>query len=154
LTIRWAPLAVGGGVAVALGVFGWLHEPGVVAGSSGLPAVKLWLAGGAALLAVVQLLSALGRRRLPWAAPVHRWSGRVAFLLTVPVAVHCLYALGFAAYNPRVLAHSLLGCFFYGAFTAKMLFVSRTDLAWWVLPAAGGSVFTALLALWLTAVPP
>jgi hypothetical protein len=81
---------------------------------------------------------------------VHRWSGRGAFLLTIPVAVHCLYALGFATYDTRVLAHSLLGCFFYGAFTAKMLLLPKKKLAWWMLPVAGGAVFTALVALWLT----
>ena len=52
---------------------------------------------------------------------VHRWSGRIAILLTVPVIIHCVYALGFQTYSARVLAHSVLGCFFYGAFVAKML---------------------------------
>jgi len=28
-----------------------------------------------------------------WIGRLHRWSGRTAFLLTIPVAVHCLYAL-------------------------------------------------------------
>ena len=81
----------------------------------------------------------------------HRWSGRAAVLLTVPVAVHCLYALGFDGYSPRVLLHSLFGCFFYGAFVAKMLVLSRDDTPGWALPVLGGAVFTALTALWLTA---
>ena len=35
-------------------------------------------------------------------ATVHRWSGRIAILLTVPVIIHCIYALGFHAYSfPR-----------------------------------------------------
>lgn len=154
------PLLVGGAVAIALGVYGRLHPPsGIavnVAGFSSPQTVKVWLASGAALLALVQLLTALsmwgrlGSVKPAWAAPVHRWSGRAAFLLTIPVAVHCLYALGFASYDVRVLAHSLLGCFFYGAFTAKMLLLPRRDLRWWVLPVAGGAVFTALVALFLT----
>jgi hypothetical protein len=154
------PLLAGGIVAVALGVYGRLHDPtGVavnVAGLSSPLSVKVWLASGAALLALVQLLTALsmwgrlGRVRPAWAATGHRWSGRAAFLLTIPVAVHCLYALGFATYDARVLAHSLLGCFFYGAFTAKMLILPKKGLPWWVLPLAGGAVFTALVALWLT----
>ena len=37
-----------------------------------------------------------------WVGPVHRWSGRVAVAVTVPVAVHCLYALGFEDYDTRV----------------------------------------------------
>jgi hypothetical protein len=154
------PLLVGGLVAVALGVYGSLHEPtGVavnVAGFSSAQTVKVWLATGAALLALVQLLSALsmwgrlGSFKPAWASTVHRWSGRVAFLLTIPVAVHCLYALGFSTYDTRVLAHSLLGCFFYGAFTAKILLLPKKKLPWWVLPVVGGLVFTALIGLWLT----
>ena len=71
-------------------------------------------------------------------------------LVTVPVAVHCLYALGFQTGEPRVLVHSLFGCFFYGAFAAKML-VLRADTPEWTLPVLGGAVFTALASLWLTA---
>jgi Family of unknown function (DUF6529) len=70
-------------------------------------------------------------------------------LLSVPVAVHCLYALGWQHDSLRVLVHSLVGCFFYGAFTAKML-VLRADTPRWVLPVLGGAVFTALTAVWLT----
>ena len=156
------PLLVGSAVAVALGVYGRLHNPtGVavsVAGFSNAQAVKAWLATGAALFGVLQLLSALlmyGKlgsviSAPPWIGVAHRWSGRVAFLLTIPVAVHCLYALGFQSYDTRVLAHSLLGCAFFGAFTMKMLVLSRRGPTGWVLPLAGGLVFTALTALWLT----
>jgi hypothetical protein len=154
------PLAVGAVVAVTLGVYGKLHTPtGIavnVAGFSSPQTVKVWLASAAALFAVVQLLSALamwgklGAFSPPWAATAHRWSGRTAFLLTVPVAVHCLYALGFGSYDTRTLAHSLLGCFFFGAFTAKMLILPKKGLPGWTLPVVGGLVFTALIALWLT----
>ena len=58
----------------------------------------------------------------------HVWSGRLAVLTSVPVAVHCLYALGFQATDTRVLFHSLFGCFFYGAFAAKMLLLTRRGL--------------------------
>jgi hypothetical protein len=92
----------------------------------------------------------LGARAPWWIGGLHRWSGRVAVLLTVPVAVHCLYALGLRADEPRVLVHSLLGCFFYGAFAAKML-VLRARTPDWTLPVLGGAVFTGLTALWLTA---
>ena len=61
-----------------------------------------------------------------------------------------LYALGFADYEPRVLAHSVLGCFFYGAFATKMIVVSARQAPWWALPVAGGLVFSALTGLWLT----
>ena len=151
---------VGSLFAVGLGVYGRLHEPtffalNLAGFSSGL-AVKAWLATVAFVLAVVQLVSALvmyGRipvRAPSWIGALHRWSGRVAVLVTVPVAVHCLFALGFQGGEPRVLVHSLFGCFFYGAFAAKML-VLRARTPGWTLPVLGGAVFTGLTALWLTA---
>ncbi len=156
----YVPLLLGAVVAVTLGVYGNVHTPtGVsvnVAGFSGPMEVKVWLASGAALLAVVQLVTALamwgrfGPGMPSWLGPLHRWSGRVAFLLTVPVAVHCLYALGFATYDTRTLVHSLLGCVFFGAFTVKMLSLPKRGLPGWTLPLLGGVVFAALIGLWLT----
>jgi hypothetical protein len=153
-------LLVGAAVSIALGVYGRLHTPtGVavnVAGFSGPLEVKVWLATLAGTLALVQLVSALvmyGRlpvRAPKWISPLHRWSGRVAFIAAVPVALHCLYALGFQSYDTRVLVHSLAGCLFFGAFTVKMLSLSRSGLPGWVLPTFGGVVFTALSGLWLT----
>jgi hypothetical protein len=156
------PVAVGLAVAVGLGVYGGLHEPtGAsvnVAGFSGPLAAKAWLTTGAALLGLVQLGSALvmwgkvpGVAAPSWIGALHRWSGRAAVLLAVPVAVHCLYAAGFQYGQPRVLAHSLLGCFFFGAFFAKMLLLTRSGLPSWALPVIGGTVFTALCGLWLSA---
>jgi len=155
------PLAAGLAAAAALGVYGRLHDPtGVavnVAGFSSTRSVKSWLATVALLLVVVQLVTALAMfGRLPalagrnWLGPVHRWSGRAAVAVTVPVVAHCLYALGFQYDQPRVLLHSLLGCLFYGAFTAKMLGLSRDDSPGWLLPVVGGVVFAALTGLWLT----
>lgn len=155
------PLLIGAAVMVSLGVYGRTHTPtGIavsIAGFSGPLTVKVWLTTGAALLATVQLLSALAMwGRLPgvvagaWTDALHRWSGRAAFLLVVPVAVHCLYALGFQDYDTRTLVHSTLGCVFFGAFTMKMLTLPKRGLAGWVLPTIGGVVFATLIALWLT----
>jgi len=155
------PLSVGAAVAVVLGLYGRLHDPtGVavnVAGFSSTQSVKAWLATLAVVLALVQLISAMalfghfrplaGKR---WIGPLHRWSGRAAVLVTLPVVAHCLYALGFRYDEPRVLIHSLLGCFFYGAFAAKMLTLSRNDLPRWLLPVVGGAVFAGVVGLWLT----
>jgi hypothetical protein len=151
---------VGSLISVGLGVYGRTHEPTFyalnVAGFSSGIAAKAWLATAAFVLAVVQLVSALvmyGRipvRAPSWIGALHRWSGRAAVLITVPVAVHCLYALGFQAGEPRVLVHSILGCFFYGAFAAKML-VLRARVPSWTLPVLGGAVFAALTGLWLSA---
>jgi hypothetical protein len=153
--------AIGAAVSVALGVYGRLHDPtgvGVsLAGFSSALAAKSWLASGAVLLAIVQLVTALAM----WGkikplgsgagvASAHRWSGRLAFLLAVPIAVHCLYALGFQTYDARTLVHSLVGCLFFGAFAVKMLLLPRKGVPGWVLPTVGGAVFTALVVIWLT----
>lgn len=152
-----APLLLGCGVAVALGVYGSLHEPtGFSINLSGFSSgtyAKSWLVTLAALLAVSQLVSArmlYTGATMSWLPGLHRWSGRVAVLLTVPVLVHCLYALGFAGYSPRVLIHSVAGCIFYGAFVTKMLSLSRRGMPGWLLPVTGGLTFTALIVLWLT----
>jgi hypothetical protein len=147
------PIAIG----AAVSFYGSLHHAtGIavgIAGFSSLLWVKVWTATAAAILAVVQLVTAR-MMWLPssgaWVAPVHRWSGRLAFLFTLPVMVHCLYSIGFSTFDLRSLAHSVLGCFFFGAFTAKMLILPKKNLPGWVLPVVGGLVFTALIALWAT----
>ena len=155
------PLAVGAAIAVALGTYGRVHEPtgvGVLlAGFSGAQAAKAWMASGVVLLALVQIGSALimygkvpGISAPSWIAALHRWSGRSAFLLSVPVALHCLYALGFQTYDTRVMLHSLVGCFFFGVFTTKMLLLPQRGLPGWALPLAGGLVFSALVGVWVT----
>ena len=152
--------AVGTAAAIGLGVYGKLHDPtgqaiNLAGFSSGI-AAKAALATVAMVLAVVQTVTAMGMfGRIPltggWVAPVHRWSGRVAVAVTVPVAVHCLYALGFQTFDARVLSHSLFGCFFYGAFVCKMLILTREDSPKWALPLLGGLVLSGLTALWMTA---
>ena len=152
---------VGALVAVGLGAFGKLHEPqyfsiNIAGFSSGL-AAKAWLSTLAMLLALFQLASAFAMYRLipggkapSWIGTAHVWSGRLAVLASVPVAVHCLYAVGFESYDNRVLFHSLFGCFFYGAFVTKMLLLTRKGLRGWVIPVAGGLVFFGLVYVWLT----
>jgi hypothetical protein len=152
--------AVGTAAAVGLGVYGKLHDPtgqaiSIAGFSSGL-AAKAALATVAMVLAVVQTVTAMGMfGRIPltgsWVAPVHRWSGRLAVAVTVPVAVHCLYALGFQTFDARVATHSIFGTLFYGAFVCKMLILTRNDSPKWVLPLLGGLVLSALTALWMTA---
>jgi hypothetical protein len=155
------PLAIGAAVVVVLGVYGNVHEPARIAvnlaGFSGPLEAKVWLASGAFVLALVQLTSALvmygkvpGIKSPSWIGGLHRWSGRLAFLLTIPVAIHCLYAVGFQTYDTRVMIHSILGCFFFGAFTVKMLILPKRGVPGWVLPLFGGLVFTGLVVLWLT----
>jgi hypothetical protein len=155
------PSLIGGLVALTLGLYGRLHHAtGIavnIAGFSSPGYVKSWLATGAVLFAVVQVGSALvmygkipGLTAPSWISGLHRWSGRIAFLLTVPVAVHCLYALGFANYSTRVLIHSVLGCLFFGAFTVKMLILPKRGVPGWILPVVGAVVFAALVVIWFT----
>ena len=155
------PCLIGALVALALGIYGRVHSPtGIainIAGFSSPGTVKSWLATGATAFAIVQVVSALvmygkiPRVTAPdWIGGLHRWSGRIAFLLAVPVAIHCLYALGFQQYSTRVLLHSVFGCLFFGAFTVKMLILPKRDLPGWVLPVAGAVVFTLLVVIWLT----
>ena len=118
--------------------------------------LKSWLALAAAVLGVTQLFTAAWIfRKLPWARPrgvnvVHRWSGRIAFLLIIPVAYHCVFKLGFQTYDTRVAAHSFLGVAFYGAFTAKVLIVRMHRFPGWTLPLAGALLFVVLIGAWWT----
>ena len=154
-------VVLGAIVAVGLGVFGKIHEPQFfsisVSGFSSGTAVKSWLATLAVTLALFQLASAFAMYRLipggkapSWIGTAHVWSGRLAVLASVPVAVHCLYALGFQSSDNRVLFHSLFGCFFYGVFVTKMVLLTRKGLRAWVIPVAGGLVFFGLVYVWLT----
>ncbi len=155
------PSVIGALVALTLGIYGRLHSPtGIavnIAGFSSPGYVKSWLATVATVCAIVQVASALvmygkvPRVTAPtWIGGLHRWSGRIAFLAAVPVAIHCLYALGFQNYSTRVLLHSIFGCLFFGAFTVKMLILPKKGLPGWVLPFWGAVVFTALVLIWLT----
>jgi len=155
------PALVGCLVALTLGIYGRLHSPTGVAvdviGFSSPGTVKAWLATVAVLFAVVQVVSSLvmyGKiswiTAPPWIGTLHRWSGRIAFIVTVPVAVHCLYALGFETFNLRVIVHSICGCLFFGTFTVKMLALTRKGLPNWVLPVLGGLAFALLTVIWFT----
>ena len=86
----------------------------------------------------------------PYVNRVHRWSGRIAILCTLPVAFHCIFILGFQTYNARVFAHSLLGTFIYGVLAVKLFFVHDSDHPRWTLPLVGGTLFTVLVLLGAT----
>ncbi len=107
-------------------------------------------------LAVLQPLSAasifnkLPWRRPGWIAGFHRWNGRIVFILTVPVAYHCIFRIGFQDTSGRVLAHATLGCALYGAFVAKVLIVRGRRFPTWTLVTAGSLLFALLLATWYT----
>jgi Family of unknown function (DUF6529) len=150
----------GAAVALTLGIYANAHTPSsdltFTLGFANTITMKVWLATIALGFAVVQLASALWMYgRLPlgaapsWLGTAHRISGRLAFLLSLPVAYTCLYQLGFEHYSARVLLHSVLGCLFYGAFAAKVLVVRSRGLPGSVLPLVGGLVFVLLVYVWL-----
>jgi len=161
---QWGLAAVGGlGIAVAAALAGYAHaSPGdgatiTTLGLSALLPMKAWLTSAATALVIVQVLTAcsmwgrLGRLQPAWAAPLHRWSGTLAFVITMPVVFHCVWSLGFATDSARTLIHSIAGCLFYGVFAAKMLSLRLRGLPGWTLPVLGGLLAALLVVLWFTA---
>jgi hypothetical protein len=120
---------------------------------------KAWFATAAVILAIVQVstgarifgkLERIVRIPRPYVNRVHRWSGRLALLCTLPVAFHCIFILGFQTVTPRVLIHSILGSFVYGVVAVKIFFVRDRDHPRWTLPLVGGTLFAVLVGLWAT----
>jgi hypothetical protein len=156
-------LLLGAAVAIALGVYAHVHSPAgrplLTLGFSGMLQMKTWLSTAAAALICVQLATALAMwGRLPgvrgsagWWGPVHRYSGSVAFILTLPPAFHCLWALGFGTGSTRVIAHGVAGCAFYGAYAAKMLGLRMRGLPARTVPVVGALVLTSFAVVWASA---
>jgi Family of unknown function (DUF6529) len=153
-------LLCGAVVAVLLGVND-RHHPGgagpIKLGFGSVIQMKTVLAFGIGVLLLVQLALALwmygklGRSSAPgWVGPVHRTTGYVAVLVSLPVAYDCLLAFGIQTYEARVLAHALLGCAVYGAFVIKVFAVRSRTSPGWFLPVAGGVFFALFMAAVLT----
>jgi hypothetical protein len=151
-------LLAGAAVAVLLGVYGKTHdptyEPGWTFGFGSMIQMKVWLALAVGVLAVGQSIGAAWMySRIPspaWLPLGHRLNGALTILVSLPVAFHCLWSLGFQSYDGRVLAHSLAGCAVYGAFVTKVYGVHSRKLPGWFLPAAGGLLFTLFVTVVLT----
>jgi hypothetical protein len=120
---------------------------------------KAWLATIAVVLAIVQISTGAriyGRLAgvLPFgpdaAARVHRWSGRLAVLVTLPIVFHCITILGFQTVDARVAVHSVVGSFLYGVLAAKLLVLRSRAFPGWTLPVAGGTLFAVLAVMWIT----
>ncbi len=155
---------IGAAVAVGLGAYGAIHDPSQKSTFSlifsGSLEMKVWLTTIAVLLAVVQLVTALrmyGRIPFPaeppeWFGQLHRLSGTLAFVVTVPVAYSCLWTFGFNGGHEdgRTLVHSLAGCIFYGALASKIFVLRSRESPRLLLPVLGGTVFTALVVLFFT----
>jgi hypothetical protein len=165
LRSRWlaAPVAVAAAVTAGLYVFGTQHAPDYgtsLFGKTGVDTLPLksWLGTALLGLAGLQLLLALWMYgRIPRLAALravaggHRLVGISAFLLSLPIAYHCALAYGVQTdVDTRVAVHSLAGCFFYGAFAAKVTIVRTKRLPGWTLPVAGGLLVTLVAVLWYT----
>lgn len=147
-------------LSVALGVYGKAHTPtgGTIAlfGFDNMIQMKVWLALATGVLVLAQLVSALwmyGRLGRPAPARiglVHRTLGLVALVVSLPVAYHCLWSIGFESYTGRVLVHSLAGCLVYGAFVVKVVGLHAAAAPRWMVPVAGGALFTLLVVTVLT----
>ena len=119
--------------------------------------LKAWLATGASLLALFQLLTAARVFEVFHFPPsgrfwgrVHRLSGYLAIGLTLPVAYHCIFLLGFETTSLRIVIHSCLGSALYGAVLGKVIIVRSRGFPEWALPVAGALLFAILVGLWLT----
>jgi hypothetical protein len=134
-----------------VGLFGVTSLDGV----RSLKSLLSTLALGLAIVQVVLALWMYGKLPAAGAAPkpvrlTHRIVGGTALVATLPVAIHCAIAYGVQVSEPRILIHSVAGCFFYGAFVAKVLFVRSKRLPGWTLPVAGGILALLLIVLWYT----
>jgi Family of unknown function (DUF6529) len=156
LTIALVAVAAGAVVSVTLGVYGREHTPTyediTTFGFDSLIHMKVALATACGVLALVQLLTALrlyGRLGSGSASRgigvLHRISGASAVIISLPVAYHCLWSLGFQDYSTRVMVHSLAGCAFYGAFVTKVIALHTRRAPGWLLPLAGALLFTLLV---------
>ena len=157
-------LLVGALVSLLFGVYASVHDPTgettIALFFSNTVSLKVWFTTAALVFAILQVLTALrlyGKVKIPktfpkWLPDVHRLFGTLAFLLSLPVAFHCLWSFGFESTSSqtRRYVHSVAGCLFYGAFASKVLAVRTKRLPGWVLPVIGSITFTLLVVLWTT----
>ncbi len=157
-----AAVTAGAVVAVLLGAYGRAHTPTGRAietfGFGSLISMKVWLAVIAGGLAVVQLVTALwmygylGLRVRTGVAVVHRASGALAVVVSLPVAYHCLWSLGFQSYDTRVAVHSVAGCLLYGVFVTKVIGLHSSRMPRWLVPLAGACLLTlVVIVVWTSA---
>ncbi len=148
-------------VSLLLGLFAKYHDPShepiTTLGFPSLVQMKVWLAVIAGVFALVQVVTAFGMygklgsvKPSKGMAITHRASGVIAVIVSLPVAISCLWVLGYQDYSNRVIAHSILGCLFYGAFVAKMLGLKIKGLPGWAIPVLGGVTFAILVGVLVT----
>jgi Family of unknown function (DUF6529) len=166
MVVPLTAFVAGGVVSLLLGVYGAQHQPTLrpitTFGFGSMFEMKVYLATVVGVLAVGQVVGALwlygklGIRAPSWLGLAHRASGGLAILISLPVAYHCLWALGFQSgggTSTRVLVHSVAGCAVYGALVVKVVAVRARSAPGWLLPVAGGLLFATLVCvIWTSAV--
>lgn len=168
LAVPLTAFAAGGAVALLVGVFGRVHDP-TLNGTTDLgfdtvlemkTAVTLVIA----VLVVLQLIGALwmyGKLGGPaprWLGAAHRATGALTLLLSLFVAYHCLWSLGFeVGHLPdgeevpvRTVVHGVAGCAVIGAVVVKLTAVRSRRAPGWFLPVAGGLLFSLFVLVILT----
>src|SRR4051794_4097220 len=168
MTIPLVAFAAGAAVAVLIGVFGRVHDPTLdhttSLGFHTVIQMKVVVTTVIGVLVVFQLLGALalyGKLPLkapPWLGTAHRASGTTALVLAIFVAYHCLWALGLEyghlpdgqKVGTRTVVHGVLGCAVFGAAAVKVAAVRAKRAPGWLLPVAGGLLFTLFVAVILT----
>jgi hypothetical protein len=147
---------IGAAVSISLGVYGRVHDAtGQAIVTFGFRVLPMKAAATGVRVAPRAATRAMWdnirfHRNSQVVACAHRWTGTAAFVLTLPVAFHCRWSLGFQTIGTRQVVHSILGCAFYGAFATKMLALRARRVPKWGIPLLGGLVVTLLTALWLT----
>jgi len=125
-------LAAGAAASVALGAYSVVHEPSgrdfVLYGFDSSAGWKHALTLAVAVLLVAQaaigfkLAGLFGLRPpgRPWLPELRRLIATAAVGLSLPVAFHCVWALGFGSDSPVGALHSILGCIAYGCVVAAL----------------------------------
>jgi Family of unknown function (DUF6529) len=169
MSVPLTAFVAGAVVSLLVGVFGRLHDP-TLSGTTtlGYPtvlAMKTVVSTVIALLVVFQIATALwmygklGIRSPSWLGTAHRASGATALVLTIFVTYHCLWSLGLEVVGtlpnghvvtPRAMVHGLLGCAVVGTIVVKVVAVRSKRAPGWLLPVAGGLLFSLLVLAILT----
>jgi len=168
MALPLAAFAAGAAVAVLIGVFGRVHDPTTngtfTLGFHTVIQMKVVLTTVIGVLVIAQLLGALvlyGKipvRSPSWLGTAHRASGTAALVLAILVAYHCLWALGLEyghfhngqKVGARTVIHGVLGCMVFGAAVVKVIAVRAKRAPGWLLPVAGGLLFTLFVVVILT----
>jgi len=160
--------AAGAAVAVLVGLFGRVHDPTLdgttTLGFHTVIQMKVVVTSVVGVLVIGQLLGALvlyGKVPVaapPWLGRAHRAAGATTLVLAAFVAYHCLWALGLEyghladgeKVGARTVVHGVLGCSVVGAVVVKVAAVRAKRAPGWLLPVAGGLLFTLFVAVILT----